>query len=46
MTAWDGVLDPLPEILNQFLTSETKIQIVDLSGVPNEVAGTASVPFG
>jgi hypothetical protein len=42
MTAWDGVLDPLPEILNQFLTSETKIQIVDLSGVPNEVAGTAS----
>ncbi|WP_018403881.1 ATP-binding protein [Marinobacter gelidimuriae] len=42
MTAWDGAQDPLPEILNQFLTSKTKIQIVDLSGVPNEVAGTAS----
>ena len=42
MSAWDGVNDQLPEILSQFLTPETKIQIVDLSGVPNEVAGTAS----
>jgi hypothetical protein len=42
MTAWDGAQDPLPEILNQLLTSQTTIQIVDLSGVPNEVAGTAS----
>lgn len=42
MTAWDGAQDPLPDVLNQFLTDETSIQIVDLSGVPNEVAGTAS----
>ncbi|MGI9574205.1 ATP-binding protein [Alloalcanivorax xenomutans] len=42
MTGWDGKQDSLPEILNQFLTDETPVQIVDLSGVPNEVAGTAS----
>jgi DNA helicase HerA-like ATPase len=42
MTPWDGQNDSLPEILNQFLTVSTKVQIVDLSGVPNEVAGTAS----
>lgn len=42
MNEWDGGADPLPEIMNQFLTDKTKIQIVDLSGVPNEVAGTAS----
>jgi hypothetical protein len=42
MTPWDGQKDPLPEILNQFLTDKTTVQIIDLSGVPNEVAGTAS----
>lgn len=42
MEKWDGLVDPLPEILNQFLTERTVVQIVDLSGVPNEVAGTAS----
>lgn len=42
MAGWDGAQDPLPEILNQFLTDQTAIQIVDLSGIPNEVAGTAS----
>ncbi len=42
MTPWDGLTDPLPEVLNQFLTDRTTVQIVDLSGVPNEVAGTAS----
>ncbi len=34
--------DHLSEIINQFLTQKTTIQIVDLSGVPNEVAGVAS----
>ncbi|WP_417510836.1 ATP-binding protein [Methylophaga sp.] len=42
MDLWNGEGDPLPEIMNQFLTDQSKVQIVDLSGVPNEVAGTAS----
>ncbi|EON2012253.1 ATP-binding protein [Serratia ureilytica] len=40
--SWDGEQDPLPVILSQFLTQKTTVQIVDLSGVPNEVAGVAS----
>ncbi|MCU7928694.1 MAG: ATP-binding protein [Candidatus Thiodiazotropha sp. (ex Dulcina madagascariensis)] len=42
MAIWDGEHDALPKIMNQFLTDQAVIQIVDLSGVPNEVAGTAS----
>ncbi len=42
MKPWDGENDPLPSVLGQFLTDRTTVQIVDLSGVPNEVAGTAS----
>ncbi|MDM5066641.1 ATP-binding protein [Aeromonas salmonicida] len=42
MDSWNGDQDPLPTIINQFLTQKTMIQIVDLSGVPNEVAGVAS----
>jgi hypothetical protein len=42
MQGWDGVADPLPEIVKQFLGDSDPIRIVDLSGVPNEVAGAAS----
>jgi len=42
MSSWDSKQDPLPSIVNQFLTQKTTVQIVDLSGVPNEVAGVAS----
>lgn len=42
MNTWDGQDDPLPSIVSQFLTNATTVQIVDLSGVPNEVAGVAS----
>ena len=42
MQEWDGKADPLPEIMNQFLGDSAPIRIVDLSGVPNEVAGAAS----
>lgn len=42
MESWDGEQDPLPAIVNQLLTQNTMVQIVDLSGVPNEVAGVAS----
>lgn len=42
MQEWDGGADPLPEIVKQFLGDSDPIRIVDLSGVPNEVAGAAS----
>ncbi|MCS0407885.1 ATP-binding protein [Vibrio diabolicus] len=42
MESWNETEDPLPTIVNQFLTQQTTVQIVDLSGVPNEVAGVAS----
>jgi len=42
MQKWNGDADPLPVILKQFLGDSDPIRIVDLSGVPNEVAGAAS----
>ncbi len=42
MQNWDGKADPLPIIVKQFLGDSDPIRIVDLSGVPNEVAGAAS----
>jgi len=47
MKEWDGKKDTFSEIVGQFFTSEEKIpdekiRIVDLSGIPNEIAGTAS----
>lgn len=42
MQKWDGSADPLPDIVKQFLGNSDPIRIVDLSGVPNEVAGAAS----
>lgn len=42
MKEWDGTVDPLPSIVKQFIGDSDPIRIVDLSGVPNEVAGAAS----
>lgn len=42
MKPWDGKTDPLPEVLGQLLGGNEALRIVDLSGVPNEIAGTAS----
>jgi hypothetical protein len=42
MKEWDGNADPLPSIVKQFVGDSNPIRIVDLSGVPNEVAGAAS----
>jgi len=42
MQSWDGTTDPLPRIVKQFIGDSHPIRIVDLSGVPNEVAGAAS----
>jgi hypothetical protein len=42
MKPWDGAGDPMSSILSQILGEDSAVRIVDLSGVPNEVAGTAS----
>ncbi len=42
MNKWNGTSDPFPEIIKQFLGKDQPIKIIDLSGVPNEVAGAAS----
>jgi len=42
MDEWDERADSLSRIMGQFLGGTDAIKVVDLSGVPNEVAGTAS----
>jgi hypothetical protein len=45
MKPWEGAEgaeDPMPAVLAQILGEDSAVRIVDLSGVPNEVAGTAS----
>lgn len=42
MKPWSGAGDPMSDVLAQFLGDGVPVRIVDLSGVPNEVAGTAS----
>jgi len=42
MQEWDGNTDPLSLIIKQFLGDGDPIRVVDLSSVPNEVAGAAS----
>ncbi|NMB40543.1 MAG: ATP-binding protein [Firmicutes bacterium] len=42
MTDWDGKKNQLPSILNQFLGGSHPVRIIDLSGIPNEIAGTTS----
>lgn len=42
MRPWDGTSDPLAGIVAQFMGDGDSIRIIDLSGVPNEVAGAAS----
>ncbi len=42
MKGWDGAEDPMPSVLAQLLGEGAAVRIVDLSGVPNEIAGTAS----
>lgn len=42
MEPWDGKNDPMPAVIAQILGEGSAVRIVDLSGVPNEVAGTAS----
>ncbi len=39
---WDGNSDPLLDIIKQFINPEHSLKIIDLSGVPNEIAGICS----
>lgn len=42
MSRWDNTSDPFPNVISQFIGEGSPVRIVDLSGVPNEVAGIAS----
>lgn len=42
MKPWNGEDDPFAEVLSQLVGGEDSVRILDLSGVPNEIAGTAS----
>ena len=42
MRSWDGLEDPIASIAGQFLAGDEPVRIVDLSSLPNEVAGAAS----
>jgi hypothetical protein len=42
MAKWDGSTDPFGDVVAQLMGDQDRIKIVDLSGVPNEVAGVAS----
>jgi hypothetical protein len=42
MQSWDGNADPFADIIAQLVGEGKPMRIVDLSGVPNEVAGAAS----
>ncbi len=42
MEDWESGKDDVTEIIKQFISNDTSIQIIDLSGIPNEVAGIIS----
>lgn len=42
MSPWDNTSDPFPNVIFQFIGDGEPVRIVDLSGVPNEVAGVTS----
>ena len=42
MEDWTGGKDDITEVIKQFISNDTSIHIIDLSGIPNEVAGIIS----
>lgn len=42
MSDWDGSSDRLVEIMNQFVGEGPSVRIIDISGIPNDVAGIVS----
>ncbi len=42
MQEWDGKKDYFVDVVKQFFDNQSPVRIVDLSGVPNEIAGITS----
>lgn len=42
MKPWDKTDDPIHDVLKQVMAADQHVIVVDLSGVPNEIAGTVS----
>ena len=42
MKPWNGVADEIHDVLTQIMDQDRGLIVVDLSGIPNEIAGTAS----
>ena len=42
MKPWDGASDQIYEVLDQIMDQSRQLIVVDLSGIPNEIASTAS----
>jgi DNA helicase HerA-like ATPase len=43
MEEWQEVMgDPFPEVMGALIGGDTEVRVIDLSGVPNEVAGVCS----
>lgn len=42
MEDWTSGKDDVTEVIKQFISNDTSIHIIDLSGIPNEVAGIIS----
>lgn len=42
MDDWTSETDEMKEIISQFISSENTLKIIDLSGIPNDVAGIVS----
>lgn len=42
MSEWSGDKDEIVDILGQFISSKHSVNIIDLSGIPNDVAGIVS----
>lgn len=42
MDDWTSGVDEIKEIISQFISSEKTLKIIDLSGIPNDVAGIVS----
>ena len=42
MAEWNGDNDPFPAVIKQLIGAGHQLRVVDLSGIPNEVAGISS----
>ena len=42
MDPWDKKSDPIGSVLSKIIGQDAQLTVIDLSGIPNEIAGTAS----